>query len=55
MEPNEKTPMQEPYPAEKARQGVIILRKPWQRWIFIAGLMGCALLALLLSIRVAVY
>lgn len=27
-----------PYPAEKARQGEIILRKPWQRATFLAGL-----------------
>ena len=26
------------YPAEKARQGVIILRKPWQKIVFFAGL-----------------
>ena len=26
------------YPAEKARQGVIILRKPWQRLVFFGGL-----------------
>jgi hypothetical protein len=28
------------YPAEKARQGEIILRSSWQRAIFIAGLAG---------------
>jgi hypothetical protein len=27
-----------PYPAEKARGGEIILRKPWQRAVFILGL-----------------
>jgi hypothetical protein len=27
-----------PYPAEKARGGEIILRRPWQRAVFIAGL-----------------
>jgi len=42
---------EQPYPAEKARQGVIILRKSWQRWVFIGGLAGCAVLALLLSVR----
>lgn len=26
------------YPAEKARQGAIILRHPWQRVVFFAGL-----------------
>jgi hypothetical protein len=28
------------YPAEKARQGEIILRKPWQRVVFIVGLLA---------------
>jgi hypothetical protein len=32
------------YPAEKARQGEIILKRPWQRAVFIAGLAGAALL-----------
>ena len=27
-----------PYPAEKARGGEIILRRPWQRAVFILGL-----------------
>jgi hypothetical protein len=36
------------YPAEKARGGEIILRKPWQRTIFVAGLVGCVLLVLIL-------
>ncbi|WP_275195261.1 hypothetical protein [Bradyrhizobium sp. CSA207] len=39
------------YPAEKARQGEIILRKPWMRLVFIAGLVGCVLLVL--GIRIA--
>ncbi|MDH2351917.1 hypothetical protein QCM80_14770 [Bradyrhizobium sp. SSUT112] len=39
------------YPAEKARQGEIILRKPWMRVVFIAGLVGCMLLVL--GIRIA--
>ena len=43
-------PMREdPYPAEKARQGVIVLRKPWQRIVFAAGLIAAVLLAILLS------
>lgn len=33
-------PQQDRYPAEKARQGEIILRKRWQRVVFIAGLIG---------------
>lgn len=35
------------YPAEKARQGEIILRQPWQRIVFVAGLIGLAVLAAL--------
>lgn len=30
---------------EKARQGYIALRKPWQRAVFIAGLAGFVILA----------
>jgi hypothetical protein len=36
-----------PYPAEKARGGEIILRTPLRRAIFIGGLAGAVLLALL--------
>jgi hypothetical protein len=32
--------------AEKARQGEIILRKRWQRVVFIAGLVGIVVLAI---------
>jgi hypothetical protein len=35
------------YPGRKARQGEIILKRPWQRAVFIAGLAGCAVLILL--------
>jgi hypothetical protein len=35
------------YPAQKARQGAIILQKPWQRAIFIAGLAGAVFLLLI--------
>ena len=38
------------YPAEKARQGEIVLRRPWQRNIFIGGLVGCALLLILATL-----
>jgi hypothetical protein len=41
---------QRSYPAEKARGGEIILRKPWQRGIFMAGLVGAVVLALLFTI-----
>ena len=37
------------YPAEKARGGVIVLKTPLQRWVFIAGLVGAVLLVLILS------
>ena len=40
---------QRPYPAEKARQGEIILRRPWQRIVFIAGLIGMAVLGALIG------
>jgi hypothetical protein len=39
------------YPAEKVRQGTVILRKRWQRIVFIAGLVGSVLLALFVSVR----
>jgi len=38
-----------PYPAEKARGGEIILRTSLRRAIFIAGLAGAVVLALLLA------
>lgn len=38
-----------PYPADKARGAEIILRKRWQRAIFIGGLVGAALLVLILQ------
>jgi hypothetical protein len=40
----------QPYPAEKARGGEIILRTAWRRIIFISGLAGAVLLAILLSV-----
>jgi hypothetical protein len=33
---------------EDVRQGEIILKRPWQRGIFIAGLVGVVVIALLL-------
>jgi hypothetical protein len=38
------------YPADKARGGEIILRKPWQRAVFMAGLAGSILLLLALDL-----
>jgi hypothetical protein len=42
-------PSARPYPAEKARQGEIILKRRWQRVVFIAGLAGIVLVALALN------
>ncbi|CPR15609.1 hypothetical protein SAMN04488061_1230 [Filomicrobium insigne] len=33
------------YSAEKARQGTIILRHRWSRWLFILGLVAAVVLA----------
>jgi hypothetical protein len=33
------------YPGEKARGGEIILRRPWERYVFIGGLVGMVILA----------
>lgn len=39
---NEREPEPQPrtYSAERVRQGEIVLRKPWQRIVFLAGLAG---------------
>ena len=37
---------QQPYPAEKARGGEIILNTVWKRWTFMAGLAGAVILFL---------
>ena len=38
----------QPYPAQKARQGVIILDTPAKRAIFVAGLVGIVVFAIVL-------
>ena len=38
------------YPAERVRQGEIVLRRRWQRVVFIAGLVGIVVLALILEL-----
>ena len=43
------SPNPPPYPAEKARGGEIILRTPLRRWISILGLIGAAVLMLILA------
>ncbi|MDX2205901.1 MAG: peptide ABC transporter permease [Hyphomicrobiaceae bacterium] len=47
--PPQPAPPPKDYPAEKARQGRIILRTRTQRLIFISGLAGAVLLGLLLT------
>jgi hypothetical protein len=42
-------PPKQPYPADKARGGEIILNTPLRRWVFIAGLACAVLLVLVLS------
>jgi hypothetical protein len=45
-------PQPPPYPAEKARGGEIILRRPWQRVVFILGLaLPLAVVVLFLFLR----
>ena len=39
----------EPYPAEKARGGEIILKTPARRAIFLSGLIGAVVLVLVLA------
>jgi hypothetical protein len=50
-QPARQAPPQEqaPYPAERARGGEIILNTPLKRAIFIAGLAGAVVLALVLG------
>jgi hypothetical protein len=45
---------QPPYPAEKARGGEIILRRRWQRIVFIGGLFGAVLLVLVLRVAAVI-
>jgi hypothetical protein len=47
----EKPAQPPPYPAKKARGGAIILRRPWQRIVFILGLALPVLLLALLMLR----
>ena len=42
-------PPKQPYPADEARGGEIILNTPLRRWVFIAGLACAVLLVLVLS------
>ena len=38
------------YPADQARQGDTVLRKPWMRAVFVGGLIGAFALGLALSL-----
>jgi hypothetical protein len=40
---------QRPYPADKARGGEVILRRGWERAVFIAGLVGAIVLVLVIT------
>jgi hypothetical protein len=41
------------YPAEKARQGEIILKSNWARAVFITGLFGSLVIVIILAIYLA--
>jgi hypothetical protein len=47
MDKNIGKEISEPYPAEKASQGEIILKRPWQRALFLCGLVAAILLPLI--------
>jgi hypothetical protein len=53
VERTKQTPPQA-YPAEKARQGVIILNTRWQRIVFFTGLFGGLVLLVLLGILLSI-
>ncbi|MCW5713159.1 MAG: hypothetical protein KIT43_01410 [Bauldia sp.] len=44
------SPDENGYPAEKARQGYIVLRTPLRRWIFFGGLVGVVILLVVLRL-----
>lgn len=48
--PAQPPPPKKPYPAEKARGAEINLRRPWQRIVFFGGLIGAAVLLLILKL-----
>jgi hypothetical protein len=48
--PPQPAPPREPYPAEKARGGEIILATPLPRWVFISGLVGAVALVLVFGL-----
>ena len=48
--PQAAPPPKQPYPADKARGGDIILTTPLRRWVFIGGLVAAIALVLILSL-----
>ena len=50
MSVREGPPQPPPYPAEKARGGESILRRRWQRIVFIGALVAAVVVALVLSL-----
>ena len=48
--PQPTSAQRQPYPADKARGGEIILDTHVKRWVFAAGLIGAVILGLLLSV-----
>lgn len=50
MNPRPPTSHAPSYSAEQVRQGEIILRKPWERVVFMAGLFGGVALLLALTV-----
>jgi hypothetical protein len=52
--PQPAPPPKEPYPAEKARGGEIILNTPGRRAVFIAGLLGAVVLAIVLGLAAGI-
>jgi hypothetical protein len=46
-------PPEEHYPADKARRAEIELRRPWQRYVFIGGLVAIVVLLLILRLAAA--
>jgi hypothetical protein len=46
--PSSTPPPDDPYTVERVRQGQIILRKPWERVVFFAGLIAAIVLGLVM-------
>jgi len=55
MDQRTDRPEQPTYSAQEARGGEIILRRRWQRVVFIAGLAGAVVLAFVLAVLAGAY